>query len=88
MLKVLVITVLFMTLNQVKETNLKNQVCYSDNLIEAKKLETKTILIDDRNYENMEIYFTRYIHCKSIKILTLHFHELIGNTEDHERKNI
>ena len=33
------------------------------------------------------IYLTRYSHCKSIKILSLHYHELIEKTEDHEGKN-
>ena len=32
-------------------------------------------------------YFTRYVQCRSIKILSLHYHELIGKTEeDHEGK--
>ena len=32
------------------------------------------------------IYFTRYVHSKSIKVLNLHYHELIGKTEEHEGK--
>ena len=31
--------------------------------------------------------FTRYVHSNSIKILTLHYHELIGKIEEHEGKN-
>ena len=34
------------------------------------------------------IYFTRYVDSNSIKILSLHYHELIGKTEEHEGKNI
>ena len=30
------------------------------------------------------IYFTRYVHNKSKKILRLHYDELIGKTEEHE----
>ena len=32
------------------------------------------------------IYFTRYVHSKSIKVLNLHYHELIGKIEENERK--
>ena len=32
------------------------------------------------------IYFTRYVHSKSIKVLNLHYHELIGKIEEHEGK--
>ena len=47
----------------IKETNIKNQVCncYCDNLIKTKKLEPKNILIVERNYKNLVIYFTRYL---------------------------
>ena len=30
------------------------------------------------------IYFTRYVHSKSIKMLSLHYHELIGKIEEQE----
>ena len=33
-----------------------------DNLVKAKKLETKNILIYEENYKNLAIYFTRYIN--------------------------
>ena len=36
----------------------------------------------------IKIYFTRYICSKSIKILSLYYPELIGNTEEHNGKNI
>ena len=35
---------------------------------------------------DLVIYFTRYFHNKLIKILRLHYDELIGNIEEHERK--
>ena len=34
------------------------------------------------------IYFTKYVHSKSIKMLILHYHELTGKTEEHEGKQI
>ena len=35
---------------------------YFDNLIKANKLEIKNILIDEKSYRDLVIYFTRYIH--------------------------
>ena len=64
----------------IKEISVKNQVFnyYFDNLIKAKKLKTKAILIDEKNYKDLKIYFTRYVHSKFIKMLSLYYHELIG----------
>ena len=36
----------------------------------------------------MTIYFTRYILSKVIKILNLHYNELMGKMEEYEGKNI
>ena len=36
----------------------------------------------------MTIYFTRYIHGKSMKMLSLHYHELMGKIKEHEEKNL
>ena len=74
----------------IKEINIENRVYnYFDNLIKAKKkIETKNIFIDERNYKNFVIYFTKHIHKKSIKMLSLHDHESIGKTEENEEKNI
>ena len=49
---------------QIKEINIRNRVYnyYLYSLIKAKKLETKNILIDKKNYKYMVIYFTRYVH--------------------------
>ena len=71
-----------------KEINIKNRFYnyYFDNLIKAKKLGTKNIKIDEKMYKNLVIYFTRYVHSKSIKIFTLYSHELIGKSERHEGK--
>ena len=70
----------------IKEINIENRVYnyYFHNLIKAKKLETKNIFIDDRNYKNLVIYFTRHVHKKSIKILSLHDHESIGKIEENK----
>ena len=32
------------------------------------------------------IYSTRYVHSKSIKMLNLYYHELMGKDKEHERK--
>ena len=52
-----------------------------------KKLETKNILIDEKNYKGLVIYFTRYVHSKSIKMLSLYYPKLIGKIEEHKWKN-
>ena len=48
----------------VKEINIKNRVYYYYfyHLIKAKKLKTKNILIDEKNYKDLVIYFARYVH--------------------------
>ena len=74
----------------INEINIKNHVCncYFINSIEAKKLETKNILIDEKSYEDLVIYFTRYLRKESIKMLRLHYNELIQKIDEHEVKNI
>ena len=37
-----------------------------------------------KSYKNLTIYSTRYVHKKSIRILSLHYHELMGKTEEHK----
>ena len=34
----------------------------------------------------MAICFTRYVHTKSIKMLSMHYHDLMGKIEEHEGK--
>ena len=69
-----------------KETHIKNRVCnyYFDNLVKAKKQETENILINEKNYKDLVIYF-RLVYSKLIKML-LHHHELMGNIKEHEGK--
>ena len=43
-----------------------------------KKLETKNFLIVEKSYKDLMIYFTRYVHGKLIKTLSLHYHELMS----------
>ena len=40
---------------------------YSDSVIKTKKLKTENISIDEKNYKDLMIYFTRYVCRKSIK---------------------
>ena len=73
----------------VKEINIKNRVYnyYFENFKNAKQSENKNIfLINEKNYNDMVIYFTRYVHSKSIKVLSLLYHELMGKIEEHEGK--
>ena len=35
---------------------------------------------------DLVIYSTRYVYSKSIKMLNLYYHELMGKIEEHERK--
>ena len=59
----------------IKEINVRNRV-YSyhiDNLVKAKNLETKNILIDKKIYKDLTIYFTGSVH----KMPTLHYYELM-----------
>ena len=37
------------------------------NMFKANKLETRNILFDEENYNDLAIYFTRYVYKKSIK---------------------
>ena len=75
----------------INEIDIKIQFCncYFNKSIEVKKkekLETKNISFDQKSYKNLVIYFTRYVHNKSIKILRLHYDELVGKTEELEVK--
>ena len=56
------------------------------NLIKTKKIETKYILIDEKTCNDVVIYFTRYVHRNSIKILSLHYHELMWKIRKPEEK--
>ena len=55
-----------------------------DNLVKAKKIATKNVLMDEKNYKDLVIYFTRYVHSKSIKIFSLNYYELMGKIEELE----
>ena len=51
-----------------------------------KKLETENVLIDEKNYKDLVICFTRYVHSKLIKILSMYYHELMGKVKKYEVK--
>ena len=52
------------------------------------KLETANTSIGEKNFKDLKIYYTRRVHSKSIKILILDYHELMGNIKEHEEKNV
>ena len=55
-----------------------------DNLVKVKKIAIKNVLMDEKNYKDLVIYFTRYVHSKSIKIFSLNYYELMGKIEELE----
>ena len=71
-----------------KEINIKNRVYnyYFDYLIKAKKIRNKKYLIDEKNYNNLVIYFARYDRGKLIRMLSTYHHELMRTIEKHEGK--
>ena len=44
--------------------------------------------MDEKNYKDLVIHFTRYIHSKSLKTLSMYYHGLMTKTEEHEGKKI
>ena len=56
-----------------KEINIQNRVCnyYFDYLIKEKKLESKNILINEKNSKVLVNHFTRFDCGKSVKVLSL-----------------
>ena len=70
----------------IKEINIKNRICnyHFDKLVKTKNVEAKNTLINKK--DNLMIYFNRYGHSKSIKILIVHHHELMGKSKEHEGK--
>ena len=40
-----------------------------------------------KNYKDLVIYYTRYDNSKSIKMMSLSYHELVGKIKEHEGKN-
>ena len=65
----------------IQEINFKNGVY--NNLFKAKKIDTKNILIHEKNYMDLAIYFTRYVS-KLIKMLSMYYHKLMGEIKEHE----
>ena len=54
----------------IQGNNKKNRVYnyYLDNLVKAKKIDTKNILIGKKSYKDLVIYFTKYLRNKSINM--------------------
>ena len=70
--------------------NIKNRVYnyYLDNLVKAKKIDAKNILIGKKSYKDLVIYFTKYLQNKSINMLSLYYHELMRKVKKHEEKKL
>ena len=66
---------------------IKNRVCkHSGNLIKLGKVGTNNIFIDDKNFKDLVVHFTRYVNRKPIKMLSLLFYKLIRKIEESEGK--
>ena len=70
------------------EINIKNRVYkyHFDNLVKAKNLETKNVLINEKIYKDLTIYSTRNLCRVSIEMFGLHYYELMGKIEEHDGK--
>ena len=70
----------------INENSIENKFYnyYFDNLVQAKKLETKNILINEKNSTALTIDFTRYDHKNSMKMLILCYDELMEKIGEHE----
>ena len=42
--------------------------------------------MDEKNFKDLVIYFTRYVNCRLIKIMSLQFQELMVKIEEHKGK--
>ena len=75
--------------NSFKRINIKNRAYnyYHKRLTKVKNIETRNILIKEKNYKNLITFFTRYDHGKLIGMLRLYYHELFRKIEDHAEKN-
>ena len=74
----------------VKEINISNRIYnyYLDCLFKAKISETKKIIITEKSYNDLVIYFTRCDRRTSIAWLSLYcYYELMRKTEEYERQN-
>ena len=67
-----------------KKVNLKNRVYYYyfDNLTNAKKIETKNILVGKKIYKDLVMSFAIYDWGKPIIILSQYYHKLVGKIEE------
>ena len=59
---------------------------YLNYLIQARKLETINILINQKNYKYLVIYFTRYDLEKSVRMSSLYYHALVEGIEKYNGK--
>ena len=71
------------------DINSKNWVHnHCENLVKPEKIETKNTLIDEENFKDIVVYFTWYVHCKSIKMLSMYSYKLMGKIKKHEGKKL
>lgn len=72
---------------KLKEINIKNRkYYYRDNLIYISSLCPKNLVIDEKSYDSLMIYHTRYKIQYSLK--EIYFHELTGQFEEYGDEKI
>ena len=76
--------------NKRRETGIKigtYYVSFSDNIINIKNIDPKSIKYVVKSYKNTLIYYTEYITPSSVKPLYIIFNKINGNVEENnERK--
>ena len=53
-------------------------------IAKANKLETRNILIEEKNWRISQ--YILHVHRRLIKMLSLHYHKLVGKIKEHEGK--
>ena len=72
----------------VKKSLLKIKSLYVRQFNYTKKMETKNIVIDEKSLKDLVIYFTRYGSAKTVTMLNLYYHKLMGKIKEYERKKM
>ena len=64
--------------NELKEIDIKNRVCYFDDIINGTKINFSNILLDKKLYENILVYNISYKNPTGAKPLRIRFNEIDG----------
>ena len=82
---------------QVKETNIKNQTYFFNDMINIKTFHSNLLEIDEKSYKDIDIYYIAYITIKksgdcenihSVDPLYLTIHSATGHFKEQKRRKI